>query len=300
MSSTGRNLPEHPVNALGAYDTPPELYRAIYRKALDLGLLTRTTPILEPHVGGGAALGALEAEGHQGPIEVMDLDPTAPGLELGRHLASLGRQVIVDAAAEDPEARAWATAQVEADKIPAHRHPLVVAGFLTRRPVLAGPELVILGNPPYSVTPGPETCPRCLGSGTVVAVRGKAAELPDAPRKCCPTCKPPKPPPGWKAERGEGRIQPPAIGVADYHVHRGLQVARRVIYVLRGPFREGQDRYRSLYASGTLAEAWTSPRRASFAWGATDSTETAVFTWDRDRRPDPVDGPSYAGRWIEW
>jgi hypothetical protein len=302
MSSTGRNLPEHPVNALGAYDTPVPLYRAIYRKALDLGLLTATSPILEPHVGGGAALEAMIAEGHQGPIEVMDLDPTAPGLELGRRLAAEGRRVLVDLAPEDPEARAWATAAALAQGVPAHRLGLVVAGFLVRRPVLAGPELVTLGNPPYSVTPGPEVCPRCLGLGTVVGVRGKAAELPDAPRKCCPTCKPPKDqiPEGHHPTWGTGQVQPPAIAVADLHVHRGHQVGRRTIYVLRGPFREGQERFRSLYASGTLAEAWTSPRRASFAWGATDSTETAVFAWDRDRRPDPVDGPSYTGRWIEW
>ena len=295
MSASGRNLPHHPTSPLGAYDTPPELCRAIYRKALDLGLLSRDTPILEPHVGSGNMLAALNTEAHRGPVEIMDVDPTAPGLELGRTLAAQGRPVIVDAAPEDPGARAWATAQVEADKIPTHRHPLVVDGFLVRRPVLSGPELVILGNPPYSVTPAPETCPRCNGAGRVVK-RGAVSRDPGQPPPPvrCPGCS------DKLAERGTGLVKPPPIGVADYHVHRGLQVARRVIYVLRGPFREGQARYRSLYASGTLAEAWTSPRRASFAWGGTDSTETAVFTWDLDLRPDPVDGPGYVGRWIEW
>lgn len=287
MSATGRNLAEHPTNAMGAYDTPDDLFRAIYRRALDLGMITRVTPILEPHVGGGACLRVLVAEGHRGPIEVMDLDPTAPGLELARELARQGREIIVDAAAEDAEAVAWATAQVVEDKIPEKRRPLVVAGFLTRRPVLAGPELVILGNPPYSVTPGPEICGRCEGLG-VLKPRGAAT----APR--CPACS------AKGAERGTGQIQPGPIAVADYHVHRGLQVARRVIYVLRGPFREGQSRYRELYAGGQLAEVWTSPRRASFVHGATDSTETAVFAWDAERCPDPVDGPSFIGRWINW
>lgn len=292
MSATGNNSPDHPVNALGAYDSPVDLLAAMYRKALDLGHLTRNTPIIEPHVGSGNALRALLQEGHRGPIEIMDIDPLVPGLELGRQLAAQGHHILVDTATPDAEAARWATELARAEKIPENRIPLMVAGFLVRRPVLSGPDAVVFGNPPYSVVPGVETCLRCNGTG-IVSKRGKGPG-------CCPTCKP-KTEKGESApDRGTGTIQPPPIPVAEAHVHRGMQVAGKVIYVLRGPFREGQDRYESLYRFDALAECWTSPRRASFAWGATDSTETAVFIFEAGRVLDPVEGPNYKGRWVIW
>lgn len=296
MSATGNNTPAHAINGLGAYDTPAPLLVAMYRKALDLGILTRDTPIIEPHVGSGNVLRALLQEGHRGYIEILDLDPLAPGLDLGRELAAAGAKVLVDKAGPDAEAARWATELARAEKIPDNRIPLVVDGFLTRRPLLSGAGAAVFGNPPYSVVPGEETCPKCGGAG----------EVPGKHRcgwKICPMCKP-KDAKGESVNRppgkGTGKIQPAPIPVAEFHVHRGLQVADTVIYVLRGPFREGQERYRSLYSSGKLAEVWTSPRRASFAWGATDSTETAIFTWKKDRTFDPVEGPVYTGRWLEW
>lgn len=306
MSATGNNKAGHDVNGLGAYDTPVPLLVAMYRKALDLGILTRNTPIIEPHVGSGNVLRALLQEGHRGYIEILDIDPLAPGLDLGRELAASGAKVLVDKAAPDAEARSWATELARAEKIPDNRLPLVVDGFLIRRPLLSGAGAAVFGNPPYCVVPGEEVCPKCSGSG-IVQARGKkgggrpeATTAPEGGSKICPTCKPKDKPPEGFHGTGTGKIQPAPIPVAELHVHRALQVADTVIYVLRGPFREGQERYRSLYSLGKLAEVWTSPRRASFAWGATDSTETAVFTWKKDRSFDPVEGPVYTGRWLEW
>jgi len=95
MSSTGNNTDAHPINAL------------------DFGHLTRDTPIIEPHVGSGNALRALLQEGHRGPIEILDIDPLVPGLELGRQLAAQGHHILVDTATPDAEAARWATDSTE-------------------------------------------------------------------------------------------------------------------------------------------------------------------------------------------
>ena len=83
---------QHPAHVPGErrrqdlYPTPPALCRAILRALLDLELLFDGATVIEPHVGRGDWVSALDQvaveRNHRYRVTVHDLDPTVPGLDL--------------------------------------------------------------------------------------------------------------------------------------------------------------------------------------------------------------------------
>lgn len=289
MSATGRNLPGNEVNALGAYDTPPELCRAVVARLAEAGVLGPGVRVLEPSCGSGNWIGALRAlesvrPGAPSQIEVMDVDPLAPGLDLA---AGLGARVTdCCEVTRDPEACAVAARELDALRVPAARQGVAAAGFLVTRPA-ERPDLVV-GNPPYSVTAPRCACPDCGATGLFPGAR-------EGTTRRCPACN------GWPAHRRPeglplGWLPESVIPVCDLHIRRALAVTRRhVVFVLRLPFLGGRDRYRNLWRLGGLRAVWTVVGRPSFAFGGTDSVETAVFWWDREWPHN-----YFAGGWLCW
>lgn len=133
MSSTTRGGDYDP---LGAYYTRPD----DARRCVQVLPIEPGERILEPSVGGGSFLRALYALGLVDAaarnVEVMDLNPQAPGLHMpGDHLRTVARDTGL----------------------------VVLTGFLVTAPQQR-PDWV-LGNPPYGTRPPAETCPRCAGAG---------------------------------------------------------------------------------------------------------------------------------------
>ena len=283
MSSAGRNLPDHPRNDLGAYDTPLGLCRAVVARLRDVGALSPRDQVLEPSVGSGNMVRALLELEIGICLEVLDLDPMAPGLDVAH--AAGGLATTPSAANFDPEADRWARLELEAAGVPSCRQGLAASGFLTTRPATR-PDL-ILGNPPYSVTAPAIPCPDCGATGQIPGARGRTRK--------CPACnrwasgkRPGGLPEGYQPER--------VIGVADLHVRRALELtARHLVLVLRLPFLGGQDRYRDLWTPHPPRAVWTVVGRPSFAHGGTDSVETAVYWWDRTWT-----ALTFEGGWITW
>lgn len=332
MSATGRNLEGREVNALGAYDTPAGLCRAVVERLDRLGVIRPGQRILEPSCGSGnwiralfdlqlerrkqirlaEAAGTAEAfgalpdhwvEGGACPalhLEAMDVDPTVAGLDLAYEGG--GTVTTCDRGNFDRAGDAWARRELRAMGVPDHRWDAAAAGFLTTAPA-ERPDL-ILGNPPYSVTAPRVRCPTCDGTGRLARKDrgGQAvpAGLPVKWRKC-PDCD--RWPEGRRPDGLPLGMQPElVIQVADLHIRRALEVTRRhVVMVLRLPLLGGRDRFGSLWSLGNLREVWTVVGRPSFAHQGTDSVESAVFWWDREWRPrSALDGPSFVGRWITW
>jgi hypothetical protein len=305
MSSTGRNLPGREVNALGSYDTPVDLCRAVVERLGRERVISAGTRILEPSCGSGSWIQALQA--HQADrrrevgadwtvhLEALDVDPTVTGLDLVH--AAGGTVTTCDRRNFDPMADAWARNELRAMGVQAHRHDAAAAGFLVTAP--AGIPDLILGNPPYSVTAPRTPCPSCAGTGEVPRA-GRRLDSAGRGRKCLDCDR-------WPAGRRPdglplGTQAELVIQVADLHIRRALELTRRhVVMVLRLPLLGGRDRFASLWALGHLREVWTVVGRPSFAHGATDSVESAVFWWDREWRPaSSDDGPSFTGRWLSW
>lgn len=134
MSARGRNLATHEQDALGAYDTPEGVCRAVWREILREPAFLGMTRLLEPHAGRGNWIRTIP-EGLVLDVEIMDIDPTVPAI------------------LEAPQ-RGW-------DVTPcAPAQSLVRAGFLVTEP-RRRPDLVA-GNPPFSLVPPKVRCPDCL------------------------------------------------------------------------------------------------------------------------------------------
>lgn len=122
MSSTGQNRRDRALRWLGDYATPAEVVEASLDVLLDdVPLGSR---VLEAHVGAGNWLRGLAARRPDLRLEVMDVDPLAPGYELARELGAVATP-------------------------PAPSVDLVRCGFLVTDP--AEPPDWTIGNPPYSV-----------------------------------------------------------------------------------------------------------------------------------------------------
>lgn len=263
MSSTGRNIEAHRTDALGAYDTPPELVAAV----LDwFPAYHSDMTFLEPQCGSGNWIHHLLEMGHPPHlIEVMDVDPLAPGLDLAR---AAGCLVTPCAPARGPVECGW----------------LVTAP--QRKPD------AIVGNPPYSVRLPPAPCPKCdEGVRVVRRVRetncAKCEATGKVRGKRCGRCK------GHGIGRfrvevseacdrcdGTALVQPKPAPVAERHVLRSLaHTARWVLQVLRHDFLGSRER-RPLYELGHLRYELLAVPRPSFAWKASDSCEFAAFAWD--------------------
>lgn len=192
MSATGRGAVYRP---LATYYTPAGVAEAALEYLVPRAELHRGLRFLEPHVGSGAFLQALY---HQrlvapdgGNVLVEDLDPEAPGLHLpGAHEARLAPDT----------------------------GDLVRTGFLAPTAWPGERPDVILGNPPFAVTPPPITCPACDGLGT----RHRRRKDGTTTSRPCRACK------------AEGTVQPRPIAVAELHTRRALELTRRhVVFLLR-------------------------------------------------------------------
>ena len=237
MSATGRGEPGD-YHALGAYQTAVEDTRGLLRL---LPFLAQPQSILEPHVGEGNWIRAIETEevrrGVQHTVGAMDLDGRAPGLMLARGRGGFA----------------------------------MTGDFLTTQPNFR--PTVIVGNPPFAIPQDRVVCPRCGGRKTIT---GK-----DQSRKACTKCGTAKrkptgwyqPPPIPCAEQHIRRALSlvPANGG---HVALVLRMAilesedRIAFWREHGP-RHG---LRCVFA---LA------RRLSFTGGSTDATSYGFFWWER-------------------
>lgn len=281
MSATGRNLAGREYRTGGEYYTPDLVALAIVRWLAPW--IRPEDTFLEPHVGAGAFVEALLSIGVPArQIEVMDVDPFAPGLALARRSGCV---------------------------VTESRPPLSVveSGFLVTPPRRI-PTWVIQ-NPPYSVL-DVETGPPCKAArcqGGVVTTRyigdeytGKGAREPD--RKTCKAC------------RGTG-VRPRRHTVAELHVREGIRWAgRHVVALLPDKFlgsdqrnSTGSQRYPIDEASGVFEPDTALFRlnllrasrclypRVSFTGGGTDSAENYVYWFDKF-----YDRPTFEAGWLGW
>lgn len=210
MSSTNRGAT---ADHLGRYYTPAPLARAVLREwpGWRPGM-----KILEPHVGGGAWARAADSElrrrGIGGRLEVMDRDVFAPGL-------------------------------VDVPSICTHRQ---IGDFLRTTPQIGRPHLVV-GNPPYSVSP--EEAMRSLPHLDINPSRSKP------------------------------------VSVAEYHVRRALQVVGHdyghVVQLLRDGFL-GSDERSGFFKRFPIRHIYHLVPRPSFTGGGNDSCDYVVCWWDRE------------------
>ena len=240
--TTRRDVYRH----LGDYYTDPRCWLALLSAlATELGgVIPEQFSLMEPHLGGGGAMDALEDMGGRPgellwPLEVMDLDPLAPGLA---RAAQLGATVT----------------PVEPSR------SLVEAGFLITEPATR-PDLVIL-NSPYSIRPPPVTCPRCEGGGEI------PPHPPHGPDWIeCPRCK------------GKETIRPAAIPVAQRHIERAVDVSgRHVLALLDTGFLGSMGRLEMFRRLPLRAVWWLVPRPKFQLKGSGDQAEYAGFWFDKE------------------
>lgn len=122
MSATGR---KPGTCEIGFYPTPPAVVWCALQWALeyDPAILEAGTHLAEGHVGTGNWVEGIHRLGLGHTMEVMDLDPFAPGLDLARRYG-------------------WTVTDCD-------RSDLIDSGFL-RTPLQRRPRTV-LGNPPFSI-----------------------------------------------------------------------------------------------------------------------------------------------------
>lgn len=96
-------------------------------------------------------------------------------------------------------------------------------------------------------------------------------------------------PPDSRADRSKDERP---YSIADLHVEHSLALARNVVLLLRGGFRESLSRW-DLWTRRPYRRAWTVVPRPSFTGGDTDSASYAIFWWDDTGIREP-DG------WINW
>jgi len=93
-----RPAPSKPRRDNDLYPTPLPVCRAIVRELVELSILENGSTVVEPHVGTGnmvLALDQVAAEaGHRYHVTVHDISSTAPGLRLGRELTHLRVRVL--------------------------------------------------------------------------------------------------------------------------------------------------------------------------------------------------------------
>lgn len=286
MSSTGRNLPGHELDALGAYDTPPALCDAITAWVP----LQHGDEILEASVGSGNMLAALARHPATYQLEAMDVDPMVRGLDLVHELGGIA--TVPTSSNRDPELVELFQARLDAMGVPRWRQALALAGFLVTCP--ARSPLWVIGNVPYSVTDPARPCQDCGATGRVPGARAGTT------RKCSTCGKWPK---GKRPKLADGSRLPVGwvadlvIPVADLHLRRSLEVTRRhVVINLRLNHLGGAQRFLDLWKGvGHLRAVKVCPQRPSYAHGGTDSTEAAVFWWDLE-----WDRDWWEGGWLPW
>ncbi len=290
MSHATQAKPED-AEPLGAYDTPPALARAILDRVVAVvpeltGDASRQyEQILEPHVGSGAFLRAMLdrwPDPFDSPgIEVYDLDPFAPGIDLAPDRVTVSpygaphRHTLGRLQGTCPICGDWFVGRTVRALCPDHavrRKPCpgsgqpvmppdaydvpdpVRCGFLTTAPKFR--PTIVLGNPPYG------------------------ARVP------------------WRPKNPEP--------VAHLHVAHALAVSgRHVFQVLRQSWI-APDRHRELTDSGHLRAVWTIRPRPPFAWfgttKGTDSGPSALYWWDKSwTAPRYPDGSvRFEGGFLDW
>ena len=237
MSATGRGEPDD-YHALGAYQTAVEDTRGLLRL---LPFLDRPQVILEPHVGEGNWIRAIETEearrGVQHQVGAMDLDGRAPGLMLARARGGFA----------------------------------LTGDFLTTTPAIR--PTVILGNPPFAIPQARVVCPRCGGRKVLTGA--------DKARKPCTKCGTKKrkptgfytPPPIPCAQKHIER----ALSMVPANGGHVAFVLRMAILESedRIPF------WREWGPGHGLRTVFALARRLSFTGGSTDATSYGFFWWER-------------------
>ena len=257
MSATGRGAPGD-YHALGAYQTDVEDCHGLARL---LPFLDRPQVILEPHVGEGNWIRAIETEearrGVRHQVGAMDLDGRAPGLMLARARGGFA----------------------------------LTGDFLTTTPAIR--PTAILGNPPFAIPQAPVVCPRCGGRKVLTPSIRPRSRVADAmalqsgdlrvasARKPCTKC-------GSAKRKPTGTYQPPPIPCAEKHIRRALSMVPanggHVAFVLRMAILESEDRipfWKEWGPGHGLRTVYALARRLSFTGGSTDATSYGFFHWER-------------------